>query len=185
MQSEIEITPLLCQIEGMKKTKLFLLGAVGAISLTGCGSVVPVAEVAFKQEGSYIYYSADAYGVTEGHIQVYETQEKAQEQYAIPDIDIRFWPRICGAYDETIDGETFRTTLVDLSKKSVIMDVTVYKDSVYYAETKQFYINDAALVATRTNSLDTLISYTFEGIKLTRTNPGGRWNSITNWIEYK
>ena len=166
----------------MKKSPV-LITFLGIFALTSCDfGVTPVAYTTFKNDANlYVCYSTDMYGLTRSHIEVYQSKEAADEQYAIADLDFRF-DRILGP--DEVDGQKY--TLVDLSSSIRDIYVNVYKSSPLYSASKHIYLNDVQLTPVYTYDGDTLLSWTFEKANFIRTNPNGKLDySLVNVLEYK
>ena len=151
---------------------------------SGC-FVTPAAWVRLKMDSGYIWYSAYMYASGGSHIYYYESEEeynKGKNGYS--KMEVIFFPRILGAEDVEIDGETVRTTLVDVSRYSD-MEFTITKDSEVYSASKHVYLNGEVLEPTNTYNSEYIVSYMFENISLIRGNPMGQRNNVVNVIEYK
>ena len=167
----------------MKKLFLVLSIFVVLITLSSCiRGVTAVAYTRFEgDEGDYLYYSSDAYGMTHGQIEVYKSEEEFNATYSIADIEFRF-SRCLGA--DVLDD--YKYTLVDLSHKPVYVTIYIYKLSDRYSQDKSIYINGKVVTPSNVYVGDTLLAYTYENLSLKRTNPNGKIkNDRVNVIEYK
>ena len=151
---------------------------------SGC-FVTPAAWVRLKMDSGYIWYSAYMYASGGAHIYYYESEtEYNKGKNGDSKIEVEFFPRILGAEDVEIDGETVRTTLVDVGKYSD-MRFIVTKNSEVYSASKRVFLNGKAIEPTNTFDSEYIVIYTFEDLSLIRGNPMGQRNNVINVIEYK
>ena len=166
------------------KMSVLLVFVLCCTMLSGC-FVTPAAWVRLKMDTGYIWYSAYMYASGGAHIYYYESEEEYNKgKNGDSKIEVEFFPRILGAEDVEIDGETVRTTLVDVSRYSD-MRFIVTKNSEVYSANKHVYINGEIVEPTSTFDSEYIVIYTFEDMSLVRGNPMGRRNNVVNVIEYK
>ena len=159
-----------------------------ALCLSGCifDSVVPCAWVKLDMEG-FVYYRSNMYASGGNHIELYESQEEFDSMFPQTLIEISFYPRILGAYD---DEDAGRVTTVDVSRPNqVSMQVVINKlpENSLYSPSKGVYLNGELLTSNPEYdySSDAIVSWIFDNVPFVRGNPNGQYNHYINMLEYK